>query len=459
VLAATLLRPPPTAGPFARDFEAYYAAGATWNAGGDPWSRDVWPVERTIPGVDATHDELLPFAGPAASLPLWSLFARLPFDLARNVWIALLALALAALVASALALGGVPLRAGDAGTALLFAVLSGPVVSALALGQAALVAAAAVALALLALERESWWALPAALVAGIQPNLALPLAARVTGRRPALILIAAAAAFLIVTLVAGGGPAGLATYVHRLAAHGAAERFDAIQYGVPAVAASFGLPDTAANALAAVLALIALVVAAFAAIARRARPLLAACCAIALLPWIVPFFHEHDFTLELIPAIVLAASPVARVRALAAVAAACTLVDWFGIAQRPAGAAQSVCLALALALAFAALPRREAAPALPAALATCALLALIAVPVARAFPAPVWPDALGPYHAAATLDASAVWAAEQARSGLDARVPAWALLRAIPLAGCALLAFAALAAANAGIVSPRARLR
>src|ERR1700726_4519039 len=92
-LAFTLFRPPPTPGPFARDFEAYYSAGATWNAGGDPWSRDVWQTERTIAGVDASRDELLPFAGPAASLPLWSLFARLPFDAARIVWSVLLLLA------------------------------------------------------------------------------------------------------------------------------------------------------------------------------------------------------------------------------------------------------------------------------------------------------------------------------------------------------------------------------
>jgi hypothetical protein len=453
-LAATIFRPPPASGPFARDFEAYYAAGATWNAGGDPWSRDVWRVERAIPGVDAARDELLPYAGPAAALPLWSLLARLPFAVARGVWLTLLVLAPAALVAAALALAGLPLAPADLGTALLFVALTGPVIGGVALGQAALVAAAAVALALIALERRSAWAIAVTLAAAIQPNLVLPLAARLTDRRSATLLATAALAFLALTLAAGGGPAGLAAYVQRLAAHGAAERFTAIQYGVPAIAASLGLPAFAANVAGAGFALLALALAATAAIRLRAQPALAVPVAIALLPWIVPFFHEHDFALELIPVLALAAAPDARVRSLAGIAAACMLVDWFGIAQRPATAAQAVCLAAALACAFAALPRRTERSALPATAAASALLALIAVPLALAFPAPVWPDALGTFQAGTGLDASAVWAAELVRAGLDARVPAWGVLRAIPLAGCALLAFAALLAARGALSRP-----
>jgi hypothetical protein len=419
----------------------------------------VWQVERTIPGVDAGRDELLPFAGPAAALPLWSLLARLPFALARDLWLALLVLALAALVAASLLLAGLPLATEAAATGLLFAALSAPVIGGVALGQAALVAAAAVALALLALERRSPWAIAAAFAAGIQPNLALPLAVGLTGRRSAALLGAAGLAFLALTLMAGGGPAGLAAYAARLAAHGAAERFSAVQYSVPAIAASFGLPHAIATAAGAGIGLLALAAAAVAAIRLRARPVLSAAVAIGLLPWIVPFFHEHDFALEVIPLIVLAAAPDDRVRRLAAVAAACILVDWFGIAQRPVTAAQAVCLAAALACAFAALPRRTERSALPVALGTSALLALTAVPLALAFPAPVWPDALGAFHAAAGLDASAVWAAEQVRAGLDARVPAWGLLRAIPLGGSALLAYAATLAASDRRVSPPAAPR
>jgi hypothetical protein len=453
-LAATVFRPPLTHGPLARDFEAYYAAGATWNAGRDPWSRDVWLVERTIAGVDASHDELLPFVGPAAGLPLWSLLARLPFEAAEGVWLTVLVLALVALAAAAVAVAGAPFTARDVFCALLVGALSGPVISAITLGQAALVAAAAVALAFLALERRSPWSIAAAFGAAIQPNLALPRAVRLTERRSAAYLIAALLAFLALTL-ALGGPGGLVEYLRRLAAHGAVERFILIQCSVPAVAASFGLSPPYAVLAGDAIALAGLAVAVAGAVAMRSRPTLSAAFAIALLPLIVPFFHVHDFALELIPVIVLAAAGDARVRALTGIASICVLVDWLGLAQRPPGIPQTICLALALACAFAALQRaRSRGPAL-ATFGACAALLLLAVPLARHWPAPVWPDTLGAFHAAATLDASAVWGAEQQRAGLGALVPAWGILRAIPLAGCLLLALAAAYAAGGPAITIR----
>ena len=56
------------------------------------------------------------------------------------------------------------------------------------------------------------------------------------------------------------------------------------------------------------------------------------------------------------------------------------------------------------------------------------------------YPAPVWPDTLDGFHAAASLSAAAVWNAEQHVAGLDACEPVWALFRALSLLGCALLA-------------------
>ena len=65
----------------------------------------------------------------------------------------------------------------------------------------------------------------------------------------------------------------------------------------------------------------------------------------------------------------------------------------------------------------------------------------IALPLARAYPAPTWPDALSrTYRAAPEASASEVWAEEQRLAGLQRQVPAWGALRAIPLAGCAALA-------------------
>jgi len=455
-LATTVFAPPPAAGPLGRDFVAYYAAGATWNAGGDPWSRDVWRIERTIPGIDATRDELLPFVGPAAALPLWSLLARWPFDGARNAWFALLALALGALVVAAAALARVRLTATSVASVLLFAALTGPVIGAVALGQAALVSAAFVALALLALERRSPWAIGAALVAAIQPNLALALAVRLTERRAAILLSAALLLFVALTLLAGGGATGFARYLHVLAQHGAGERFDVIQYGVPAVLASFGLAPNSAAFAGNACALIVVPAVVAAALRLRARPFAGAAIAIALLPWAVPFFHEHDFVIELLPVIVLAAGADARVRAAAGIAAMCIFIDWLAVAQRPEIAAQTACLAFALACAFVALPLASANATEPwPAFAAAALLTLIALPLALHFPVPVWPNALGAFHAAPNLDASAVWAAEQQRAGLDAPFPAAGFLRAIPLLGCAGLALAAYFAAVPAAITTR----
>ena len=125
----------------------------------------------------------------------------------------------------------------------------------------------------------------------------------------------------------------------------------------------------------------------------------------------------------------------------------CVLVDWLGIAQRPQTALSTSSLAAAVAFAWAAYrgPARLIEVAIP--LATCALVAALAIPLALAHPAPVWPDMLGAFHAAADADASAVWAAEQQRAGLATHELAWGILRAIPLCGCALLALGGLVAA------------
>ena len=194
-LAVTVFRPARTPGPLARDFEAYYAAGAAWNAGGDPWSRDVWPIEREIDGVVATRDELLPFVGPAPALLLWSPLARLPFLAATVVWLAFLALAFVALIVASFALTSPRPTRIEVAAAALFALLSGPMLSDISLGQAALLSAAAVAIALATFRRQLALAGVATFVAAIQPNLALPLAAALTQRRAFVAIAGAAAAF------------------------------------------------------------------------------------------------------------------------------------------------------------------------------------------------------------------------------------------------------------------------
>jgi hypothetical protein len=438
------VRPPQTQGPFARDFEAYYAAGATWNAGGDPWSRAVWTTERTIAGVDASRDELLPYVGPAAMLPLLGAFARLPYLLAVIVWTALLVAALAALVLASLALAGARGATTMAGVVLL-AIASGPVTSAIALGQVALLAAAGIACALVAFERRAFAAgAVATLVAGLQPNLALALIARMRDRAAALSAAAAALAFGALTLAAGGGAHGVFDYLQRLREHADAERFVAIQHTPGAIAWAFGASPQLAIAVATACGLIAVAAVVVATLRARLGATDGALLALAASPLAVPFFHEHDFVVELIPLIVLAIRARGVARSWAGIAAALVCVDWFGVAQRPAAAAQIVALGIALACAFAVLGKgARATRADLAPFVAVIALACAAIPLGRAFAAPIWPDALPPgYRAPATADASEVWAGEHRAAGLAVRQPAWGALRALPLAGCIVLGIA-----------------
>jgi hypothetical protein len=443
-LAYTLFRPPPTQGPFGRDFEAYYAAGAVWDAGGDPWSRAVWDVERRIARVDAARDELLPYVGPAAALPLFGALARLPYPLALRCWVAILAAAYGALFLAALALAGVR-RVDALLAAAAFGIASGPGTSDFALGQVALVSAAGIACALVAYERRriAGGSL-ATLLAGTQPNLALVLIARMRDRTALLCAALGGGAFALLTLWAGGGLSGALAYAARLAEHARAERFIAIQHTPAAIAAAFGASDPVATAIGYVCAAGAIVATIVVTVRLRLAPRDGTLLAIAAFPFVVPFFHEHDFVLELIPLYLLALRARGSVRVCAGIATAMVLVDWLGLAQRPAAAGQILALAAVVACAFVAMgPGERATRADLVPFAAIVALACLAIPPARAFPAPTWPDALPTaYRAPAGADASEVWAAEQHAASLDARVPAWGALRAIPVAGCIVLGVA-----------------
>ena len=396
---------------------------------------------------------MLPFVGPAATLPLWSVLARLPFLDATIVWWSVLALAAVVLVGATLALANPGADGLQIIAAGLLALASGPLVSDVTLGQVALISAAAVAAALLAFARRSPWAVLATLLAALQPNLALPLASQLTHRRPFVWIAAATLAFAALALALGGGVGGLIAYIQHLAAHGQAERFVSIQHTLPVILASFGVPRPTATATGTAVAMVVAAGAAAAALRFRDQPPIAASIAIALLPFTIPFFHEHDFVLEIIPAIVLLSAGSQRVRALAAIATVAILVDWLGLAQRPQAQAQIAALALAVAFALCAYRVREVSRArdlVPVAVAV-GLLA-VAIPLARAFPCPTWPEALSlTYRADPQADISAVWSEEQRLSGLDRDVPAWGVLRGIPLAGCGLLAWAGLLAGGGAL--------
>ncbi len=406
----------------------------------------MWRVERTIPGVDASHDELLPYVGPPAALPVFAALAAPGWQPARIVWETLLALATLLLIAGALALAAATDRPRAFAASVLI-VASGPLISAFTLGQAALAGAAA-ATAFIAWERRAT-APVCALIAAIQPNLALALAVRLVDRRAFLALGLAALGFAAATLAAGIAPA---TYLAVLHAHGAAEATIAIQHTVPAVAFAFGAPRSLAVMLGWIATIAALAVVAFALRARPAwrAPAATFALAAAVLPFVAPFFHEHDFVIALVPVVLVLARGDATTRVLGGIAAVAIGIDWFGLAQRPAAAAQTFALGIAIASAAALLAARDDDPprtawrvALTPFVAGASLFAL-ALPLALVHRAPTWPDALGDYHASPTASAAGVWAEASRRTGLDAAVPTWGALRAIPLAGCALVAFVCL---------------
>jgi glycosyl transferase family 87 len=438
------LRPPATPGPPLRDFEAYYAGGATWAQEGDPYSRDVWRVERTIPGVDAQRDELLPFVGPPYALPLFAAFARLPFPAAATLWGVVLALAAIALAAG-VAFFARANRAEELAAVAAFAVAFGPFTSALALGQVALVACAGVVLALLALDRaRTVPAAVAALLAALQPNVACVLVARLSDRRAVAALALAAAAALAVAVSVLGGFEGIVRYALLLAAHARAESGIAIQTTVGAVALGFGATPQVARVAA--LGIAAAVVLCSAWLLRSPRYGAAQRVAVAsaALPLVLPFAHEHDFTIAFFPAVLCLRTARGAAWAVAACASLFVAVDWLGLAQRPGGVAQSVALAAAAALAAFALARERALYVL----APLSVVALVAVAGALAaqHPLPVWPYALpAEFHAPASLDATGVWGLEQRASGLARADWTAAALRALSLVGCAVLWVTALA--------------
>ena len=428
--AFLIVRPAGTPGVAMRDFEAFYAAGLTANRGEDPYSRAIWSSERTIPGVDASHDETLPFVGPPAGLPLWRLLARLPFDVAGRIWGAVLAGLLLVVVFGSLSLARAPRTPMTLLGAAMLAASFGPLTSDVALGQIALVSAAGIVATLLLLRSRAWYlSALASACAALQPSLVLPLVARLSDVRALAALVLGAAIFFACTL-AYSGAGGLVQYVHLLTVHGAAEAATVIQITPASVARGFGAPPLLVRFVTVASVVLAIFFTALAA-RRIDDPVLRVGIASCALPFVIPFVHEHDFVLALLPGICCAVRARGAVLAFASVAVTACGVDWLGLGQRPNGDVQEVVLATTCALSFAILAqlRRESFVSLivPVAVAAVAF-------VAHAHPVPVWPDTLPPHwQPPPSASVSEVWALEQSVAGLAASDPVWSALRALAL--------------------------
>jgi hypothetical protein len=313
----------------------------------------------------------------------------------------------------------------------------GPLTSAIALGQVALPAFAFALIALFAIERTAFGTAVAALFAALQPNVALVLASQ-AGRLRALGAFAGAALVFAAACVYANGPHALTAYLRVLNEHGAAERFSTIQLTPAAIAYGFGMGR--AWSMGVGLAVAAAAVCAWAILSLRAdgaRRRFAIACAI--LPFAVPFFHEHDLCIVFVPALAATLGAERRIAPSAIAAALLVAIDWLGLAQRPDGTLQSLLLASGALFGYAAL--REDLPWRSFALPAASLVLLgIAGANAHAHPAPIWPDAMHAFGALPpNASAASVWAAEQTASGLLTPNAFWAALRCLPLAGCVLL--------------------
>ncbi|MBC5828620.1 MAG: DUF2029 domain-containing protein [Candidatus Eremiobacteraeota bacterium] len=479
-----------------RDFESYYAAGATWLAHGDPYSAAIWPREALVPGVIATRYELLPYVGPPMSLPLWALFSRLSFQTAGRLWAGVLVLAaLAAVIATA-----VLLQRRDRWSIislLLLAIGFGPLTSDLALGQVAIVAFAAVLVTTLFFASKYWWAgVATAIAAAVQPNLTLSLFATVKNRRTVIVLGAACAMFFACCLQASGGMRGVLHYFSVLHDHLRAERYAVIQLTPTAMAYGLGLQQNVSSLIGTTVTAGAVLFGFYCVTSRAYHRTAKLALLCAVLPFVVPFFHEHDLVIVFFPAAACAVWSGGPLRAVTAFAVVLVAVDWLGIAQRPDGTLQASLLALSTICALAIMPLRQAQgdtkntehdtnntegdtkkahddtnvmlssskhrnkfnTALRQAQGDTGnargdtdlrmqLLPLLVIPLivlcgflAARHPAPIWPDAMRALPSRVhDLSAAQAWHLELACSGLIQVDAFWALLRSLSLLGCALL--------------------
>jgi hypothetical protein len=440
VLAVTIARPAPTPGPLSRDFEAYWAAGATSNAGADPYGRAIWNSERAVAGVDARRDEILPFVGPPHTLLFWRIVAWLPYERAAHLWWAVLAISLLALVGAVVGASGVTFTARAFFGGIVLAIAFAPISSDLALGQIALPAFLGTVLVAVLAERRLTLGVVAAPIAFAQPNISLGLLTQLGRNRTTVAMLAGAALTYVLGALAAGW-SWPSSYARIVAEHGLAERFVAIQFGPAAIAFDLGAPQRLAETIALVIALLAIGAAVAICLAAREPFARFAACS-ALVPFVAGFFHEHDFVVVFAAALWCALRTRGNVRAIALAGTLLAGFDWLGLAQRQTGLTQSALLAAAAFAAFAALGEKpELRRATPVAVGMGALIAGAAL-VAVHNPVPIWPDALRSFHASLTASIASIWLDEQQRSGLLAAVPAWGLLRSCSLLGSALLAYA-----------------
>ncbi len=425
-------------GPPLTDFSAYYAAGRYWLMGGDPYGLGIWSIERTLPGFHASRFEMLPFVGPPLSLPLWAAFGALPYLVAAIAWGVIIIVAAATLVIIPARLARRRLRRTDAISLVVVAVCAGPLVTGASVGQAALPAAAAVGAAMLFAARRQWLLVVlATIVAGIlKPNDALALAA--TAREAAALgaLAVSVIASSVANVPFASGVHGIVAYANVLLAQGESERTYAYQFSVTAIAFGFGLAAPLARTLGTAVSIVAIGALVVALRASRASIADGALIACATLPFVLPFEHEPDIVVALLPALVVAFRATGWAWALGGAGTVLLCIDPFALTQGWPGLLFSVAMATIASLQLAALA--------PAAVGRLRFVPLVVAPLILAIGLfappqhlPLWPATLPDHRAPAPgATASSVWHDELVALGLE-EPNAWvSVVRLLTLCGC-----------------------
>lgn len=450
------VRPYSVPGPPMGDLEAYYAAGATWLAGGDPYSMQIWAAERALPGVNAHHDEVLPFLGPPLSLPFFAALSRLSYYGAVVVWGGILALAVLAIFWGAFVLAGRPLRRFDVVIVVALAAAFGPLSNGFSLGQTVLAAMGMLTVALCSARGGRWAAagLGSLAIVVLKPNVSLALIGLSRSRRGFVALVAAGAAFVVGSVLVAG-PRGIARYASVLHGQTAAERASMLQMTPTSIALGFGAAPEVADVLGSLIAIAAIIALGVVVWRIRADEIETAALACAALPFVSPFLHEHDLIVTFLPAMLCLHRAKGRTWSAGALGTVLIANDWLALTQGFLGGVYAVVTALVASLEVAALADRVPIRlrAIPFAVVPLAAVLWLAAPHAAT---PLWPSALpAGFKAAPGASVTEVWGDEQRASGLERVFPYAATVRLFSLIGCGLVfgALAATVGARPGIPS------
>lgn len=216
----------------AQDFKAFYCAGATSNAGADPYleipfqrcgaARRMSPPSFARAGVNPA-----PF--PPYDIPLFKAFALLPYRLAAELWLALSCVATLFVVFAIAKVARLP-------ALLVFVALALPLfLTSASLGQLPPIVAASLCVAVLAIRCERFAVVGTACTASLlEPHLGLPawLAVALCIPKARIALFATTAILGLVGVAAVGFPTNIAYLSTILPLEAASNIVDAGQYSL-----------------------------------------------------------------------------------------------------------------------------------------------------------------------------------------------------------------------------------